>query len=178
MPLKDALKIIAELWTDVIPQGLLLSLPNSCQGLGLINFVVSVSYFLKIHIKLAKKKKWKKWFKKKKGIAIFKTRKNYLCFATSDQCSHEGNVTSWCKVSISRSQLRSCQLRTRCCLSCQAGLINGKIHRLGEHKVFHYTQGWRLSVLHLTSQEFVTLTSSSNIPLSINYPSLLSYPVL
>lgn len=30
-----------------------------------------------------------------KGTAILKTRKKiYLCFATSDQCSHEGNVTS------------------------------------------------------------------------------------
>lgn len=176
---------MAELWTVIIPQGLLLTLPNSClvKARSLwhprvrFNSVVSVSHFLKVHIKLAKKK-WKKMVENKKETLFSKQEKNYLCFATSDQCSHEGNVASWCKISISRSQLRSCQLRTRRCLSCQAGLINGKIHRLGKHKAFHYIQGWRLLVLHLTSQEFVTLTSSSNIPFTINYPSLLSYPVL
>lgn len=100
-----------------------------------------------------------------KGTSIFRTRKKYLCFATSDQCSHEGNVTSWCKISISCSQLRGCHLGTRCCFSCQAGLINGKIHSLGEHKAFRYIQIWRLSVLHLTSTKFVTVNSSLNIPL-------------
>ena len=50
-------------------------------------------YFLKIHIKLAKKRTEK--MAENEGTVIFKTRMEiYLCFATSDQCSHEGNVTS------------------------------------------------------------------------------------
>lgn len=64
---------MAELWTVIIPQGLLLTLPNSClvKARSLwhprvrFNSVVSVSHFLKVHIKLAKKK-WKKWLKIKR----------------------------------------------------------------------------------------------------------------
>ena len=49
--------------------------------------------FLKIHVKLAKKRTEK--MVENEGTIIFKTRTEiYLCFATSDQCSHEGNVTS------------------------------------------------------------------------------------
>lgn len=68
---------------------------------------------------------------------FFPKEKSYLCFATSDQCSHEGNVTSWCKITISCSWLRSCHFRTRCCLACQARLIDRKIHSLGKHRTVH-----------------------------------------
>lgn len=84
---------MAELWT-YYPSGtqVLLRLTNSGYGLGSILSLLC-HLFLKEPHKISKIELKRKV--DNKGIATFKTReKSYLCFATSDQGSHEGNVTS------------------------------------------------------------------------------------